>query len=269
MNRTNPNRNNPNRNNPNKSGPKGTFNKKGFEKEAFQKRGAKELDAKKLEDEVERRLTDRERKLDDWTPKTETGRLVKAGSVESYDQLLSRNLPVLEPEIIDCLLPELESKMIDVSKTTRVTRSGRNFSFRATVLVGDKSGFIGIGTGKDKERWPAMRKAEKNAKLGIKKISKGCGSWECSCGLNHTVPFATTGKAASVKLKLLPAPRGTGLVVGSNIKDVFNFVGINDVWSKSFGNTRTTLNYVKAAVDALAQLQNIKSNKFFEAKVKN
>ncbi len=188
---------------------------------------------------------------DDWIPKTSIGKKVKNGEITSMEQLIKMNAPIIEPQIVDILIPSLEEKVVDLKKSTRVTRAGRKFTFRAGVLIGDKEQFIGIGTAKDKEKFPAIRKAAKRARLNLVKVRKGCGSWECTCGMAHSVPFKVTGKCASVKVTLKPAPKGTGLVVGENIKDVMEFAGIKDVWSETKGSTGTKLNFVRAAIDAL------------------
>ncbi len=208
----------------------------------------------KLEKEAER-----ERALAGWVPVTETGKVVRNEEITSLDEIFDKNLKILEPEIVDYLIAELEENVIDFKKTAKVRRAGRQFSFRASVLIGDKNSYVGLGTAKDKERWPAIRKATKNAKLNLVKIKKGCGSWECTCGTGHSVPFKVEGKSSSVRVILLPAPKGTGLVVGDNIKDVFRFVGITDVWSKTYGNTGSKLDFVKAAIDALANTTKIKT----------
>ncbi|MBN1941369.1 MAG: 30S ribosomal protein S5 [Candidatus Diapherotrites archaeon] len=214
---------------------------------------------KRREREETRHEDEREKNLANWIPKTEIGKKVRAGEITKIEEIFEKNKSILEPEIIDSLL-ELEEKMVDFKKTTRVTRAGRQFSFRAAVLVGNKNGFVGLGTAKDKERWPAIRKATKKAKLNISKIRRGCGSWECTCGLGHSVPFRVTGKASSVKVTLIPAPKGTGLVAGDNIKEVLQFAGITDVWVKSFGSTSTKLNFVLATLDALKQTTKMKAS---------
>jgi small subunit ribosomal protein S5 len=211
---------------------------------------------------------ERESTIEAWVPKTRLGKLVKEGQIQSYDEIIKKNLSVLEPEIVDVLIPELKDQVMEVRKTTKVTRSGRNFRFRVGVIVGDGKGLIGIGNAKDRERWPAARKAIKNAKLNLISIRRGCGSWECQCGLGHTVPFAVEGKSASVRVKLMPAPKGTGLVAGDSIKPVLKFVGVEDVWSSSQGNTATKLNFVKAAIDALSKTTKMKLSKDIEKKIK-
>jgi small subunit ribosomal protein S5 len=151
------------------------------------------------------------------------------------------------------ICPHLEEKLVEFTKTTRVVSAGRQFSFRASVLVGNKNGFVGIGSAKDRERFPAIKKAARRAKLNLVPVHRGCGSWECPCGLPHSVPFKVQGKCASVKVVARPAPKGLGLVVGENIKNVFRFAGISDVWTETRGSSDTTLNFVKAAVDALSK----------------
>lgn len=199
----------------------------------------------------------RESDVEKWVPKTALGKKVLAGEITSLDEIVKGNQPILEPEIIDYFLP-LEEKMIEFRKTTRVVRAGRKFSYRAAVLVGNKNGFVGIGTAKDMERWPALRKASRKAKLGLVKVRRGCGSWECTCGTAHSVPFKVKGKCGSVKVVFLPAPKGTGLVVGDAIKDVLVFAGVNDVWTKVVGATDTNLNFVRAAIDALSKTTKMK-----------
>ena len=207
----------------------------------------------------------RARDLAKWVPKTALGKKVLAGEITSMDEIIKANLPVLESEIVDSLLP-LEEKMIEFRKTTRVVRAGRKFSFRVTVLVGNKNGFVGLGTAKDKEKWPAVKKATRKAKLNLVKVRTGCGSWECICGTGHSVPFKVTGKNASVRVSFLPAPRGTGLVAGDAIKDVLAFAGIKDVWTKVKGATDTRLNFAKAAIDALNKTTKMKVSDAIEKK---
>jgi len=194
----------------------------------------------------------------DWIAKTDTGKKVRDGEITSFQQLLDSGLPIMEPQAIDRLIPDLKEKLVEFNKTTKVRSAGRVFSFRASVLIGDGNEFIGIGTAKGKEKMPAIRKATNRAKLNLVKVRKGCGSWECTCGAHHSIPFKVEGKSASVRITLMPAPKGTGLVVGSNIKEVFEFVGIKDIWSTSKGSTGTKLNFIKAAIDALSKTTEMK-----------
>lgn len=95
------------------------------------------------------------------------------------------------------------------------------------------------------------KKAIRKAKLNIIKINMGCGNFDCSCNEQHSVPFVVEGKCGSVKIKLLPAPQGTGLVVGDECKKILRLVGIQDVYSVTRGHVRTTFNLAKACIDAL------------------
>jgi small subunit ribosomal protein S5 len=167
------------------------------------------------------------------------------------DEAIKSGLPIREPQIIDMLLPDLEDEVLDINMVQRMTDSGRRVKFRATVIVGNRNGYVGLGQAKDVQVGPAIRKAIDAAKLDICYIRRGCGSWECACGLPHTVPYEVTGKAGSVSVTLLPAPRGLGIAAGSTATKVLEKAGIKDVWTKTSGTTRTTLNFAKATFVAL------------------
>jgi len=200
----------------------------------------------------------KERMLENWIPKTELGKKVKAGNVKTLEEIFASNAKILEPEIVDSLI-SLEEKLVEVKKTTRVVRAGRKFSFRVTVLVGDRNKFLGVGTAKDVEKWPAVRKAARNAKLNLVEVRRGSGSWEAASTTDdNSVPFKVEGKGASVRVTLVPAPKGIGLVAGNNVKDVLAFAGIRDVWCKTKGNSPTMLNFVRATIDALSKTTRMK-----------
>lgn len=221
---------------------------------------AEELVKKKgAEDELAGVLRLKELAKNGWIPKTELGKKVKSGEITLIDKIFDQNLPVREAEIIDSLL-ELEELTVNLKKTARVVRAGRKFSMRAAILVGNRNGYIGMGIGKDVEKWPAVRKASRNARLNLLKIHRGCGSWECTCGGQHTVPFKVEGTCASVRITIFPAPKGVGLVAGENIKDVLRLAGISDAWVKARGSTATKVNFVLATIDALAKTARMKSN---------
>jgi len=135
----------------------------------------------------------------------------------------------------------------------RMTDSGRRIKFRAVVVIGNKDGYIGFGQGRDVQVGTAIKKAITAAKLSIVKVKRGCGSWECGCGQQHSVPWEVTGKAGSVSVTLKPAPKGIGLVTGDVGKKVLTLAGIHDVWVTTSGQTRTTLNYAKATFNALRE----------------
>ena len=220
-----------------------------------------------MKEQRERKDKRKEREEIEWIPKTTLGKKVKSGEISSIKEAIESKLAYLEPEITDYLMPDLEEKMVDFKKTTKVRRAGRQFSFRATVIIGDKNEYIGIGTGKHKEKWPAIRKATRRAKLNLISVRKGCGSWECTCGTGHSIPFRVNGRNGAVKIELMPAPKGTGLVVGNHIKTVFEFVGIKDVWSKTRGSTSTKLNFIRATINALSKTTSMKISEEIKKKV--
>lgn len=210
---------------------------------------------------------EKQRVLEAWVPRTALGKMVKNGEITSLDEIFEKNMKILEPEIVDMLVPALEEKIIDVTKTAKMREAGRQFGFRVSVLVGDKNAYIGLGVARDKEKWPAMKKASRIAKVSLVKVKKGCGSWECVCGLGHSVPFKVEGKASSVRVVLLPAPRGTGLVAGNNMKDVLKFIDMHDVWCRTTGSTSTKLNFIRAAIDALANTSKMRLSNDIQSKM--
>jgi small subunit ribosomal protein S5 len=184
-----------------------------------------------------------------WTPKTKLGELVQQGLI-TLDKIFQNNLVVKEKEIINLLLPQLGEKVVTIKMVQLMTASGQRSRFKAVVLVGT-DGFIGTASSKSREVGPAIRKAIDKAKIAVVPVFRGCGSKECGCGGTHSIPFKVQGKCGSVRIKLIPAPAGVGLVCADKVKDVLRLCGIEDVWSKTFGDTRTSENLVKATVDAL------------------
>ena len=188
-----------------------------------------------------------------WIPLTGLGKMVASGQITSIDQVLESGKPIKEVEIVDAFLPDLTDEVLDISMVQRMTDSGRRVKFRAVVVIGNKNGYIGFGQGKDAQVGNAITKAIKAAKLNLIKVNRGCGSWECGCGLEHSIPVQVTGKAGSVRVTLKPAPQGIGLVTGDIAKKVLALAGIRDVWGFSSGETRTTINFAKATYNALSQ----------------
>ncbi len=208
-----------------------------------------------------------------WKPKTELGRRIKAGEITSLDQVLDNGLKILEPEIVDALLPGLEFELFEIGQskgkfgggkrsiwkqTQKKSKEGNKPSFSTSVVVGNRDGYIGIGSGKAKETVPAREKALRKAKLNIIKIKRGCGSWACGCGEPHTIPFSVEGKEGSVTVKIMPAPKGTGLTAEKECRKMLGLAGIKDVYSKAKGQTCTKTNHIKACFKALKQLAKIK-----------
>ncbi len=197
--------------------------------------------------------------LETWVPRTTVGKLVQEGKITSIDEIFERNLPIKEVEIVDALLPNLEFEVINVNFVQRQTDAGEVSQFQVTVAVGNKDGYVGVGMGKSKHIRVAIDKAVRNAKLNIIPVRRGCGSWECLCGEPHSLPFKVSGKSGSVRVELLPAPKGVGLVASDVAKTVLRLAGVKDVWTRSYGETRTTHNMAKAVYNALKQTYKFKS----------
>ncbi|MCS7118939.1 MAG: 30S ribosomal protein S5 [Archaeoglobaceae archaeon] len=187
----------------------------------------------------------------EWLPKTRLGKLIAEGKIKNIDDALASGLPIKEPEIVDILLPELDEDILEISMVQRVTDSGRRTKFRVTAVVGNRNGYVGIGVGKASQVAPAIQKAIENAKMNIFRVERGCGSWECGCGSSHSVPFKVSGVCGSVKVTLIPGPKGLGIVAADVAKRVVDLAGVKDVWSITSGETRTTLNFAMATFDAL------------------
>jgi len=203
--------------------------------------------------------------LDSWVPKTKLGRLVKDGKEKELDSILNSGRKILEPEIVDFLIrTESDLLLLGQAKgkfgggkrrawrqTQKKTMEGNIVTFSCMAVIGDRNGHVGIGMGKAKETLPARAKSFRQAKLNIIRIRRGFETKEPSGSKPHTVPYAVEGKCGSVRIKLIPAPRGTGLVVGDECKKILRLAGIEDVYAVTKGQTRTTFNVAKACINAL------------------
>lgn len=227
------------------------------------------------EEEIEKEIPNKLFDKESWTPKTSTGRKVKSGEITEIDQIIDRGIKIMEPEIVDILVPDLEVDLLLIGQskgkfgggkrrvfrqTQKKTREGNKPKFSTMAVVGNRNGYVGVGYGKTRETVPAREKAIKNAKLNLIKIRRGCGSWQCGCKTPHSIPFKVEGKCGSVKLKLMPAPKGTGLVVEPECQKILRIAGIKDVWSDSLGQTVTKVNFINACVAALKQTMSTKAN---------
>ena len=207
--------------------------------------------------------------IDSWHPKTEIGKKIKAGEIKDIDEILDKGLNILEPEIVDVLIPNMESVLIMVGQskgkfgggkrsiwrqTQKKTCEGNKVKFTSVAIVGNKDGYIGLGVGSAKETVPAREKAIRKSKLNLIKIKRGCGSWECSCAGHHSIPFSVKGRCGSVRMKIMPAPKGSSLIIEKECRKMLELAGIKDVYSMSKGKTSTKLNLIKACFAALKQL---------------
>jgi small subunit ribosomal protein S5 len=186
-----------------------------------------------------------------WTPKTKIGKLVQEGKITSLEEIYMQGQKVLEPEIIDVLLPNLQQKVLGIGLVQKQTDAGERSRFKAVVAVGDGQGYLGVGLGKASQVRTAIGKATAQAKLAVIPIRRGCGSWECGCSLPHSLPFKVQGKCGSVSVEMHPGPRGLGLVGGEFVKIILGLTGIRDCWTRTFGSTNTLTSIAYAIYDAL------------------
>ena len=124
------------------------------------------------------------------------------------------------------------------------------------MVVGNKDGYVGIGVGSSNETMPSKEKSLRKAKLNLIRIRRGCGSWESGGKNSYSIPFEVTGKCGAAEVKLIPAPKGTGLCIERECKKILRMAGIKDVYSKS-KNTKTKLNLIKACFNALKRLSQV------------
>lgn len=186
-----------------------------------------------------------------WVPKTKLGKMVQSGQVLSLDDVFTQGLRVMEPEIVDVLLPDLKQEVLGIGFVQKQTDAGEKSRFRAVVAVGNNNGYLGVGDGKAKQVRIGIDKATVQAKLKIIPVRRGCGSWECGCGQSHSLPFRVTGKCGSVRVDILPGPRGLGLVGGEIAKTVLTLAGVRDCWTRTYGSTSTLASTAVAIYDAL------------------
>jgi small subunit ribosomal protein S5 len=191
--------------------------------------------------------------LEQWVPRTRLGKMIQEGRVTSIDEVFVGGLPVKEPQIIDALLPDLQEEVININLVQKQTDAGEKSRFRAIVAVGNRDGYVGLGSGKAKQVRNAIEKAAGDARLKIVPVRRGCGSWECGCGKNHSIPFQVEGKTGGVRVVILPGPRGLGLVASEVSKVILGLAGVKDCWTRSFGSTRTVPSFAYAVFDALKQ----------------
>jgi len=188
-----------------------------------------------------------------WIPKTSIGKRVVAGEINSMEEILSKGLRIQEAGIVKKLLPDLKTEVIDVGIIQKMTPNGQSTRFKALVAAGNENGWLGIGMGKSKQMRIAIEKANNAAYLSVSPVKLGCGSWECRCDQNHSVPFKVKGKGGSVTIEILPAPRGLGLVAGRKIKNLLKMAGIKDAWTTAKGSTPTMNSTSKAVLECLRQ----------------
>ena len=188
---------------------------------------------------------------DEWTPVTKLGRLVKDGKVRSIDEIFEFGLKIKEYQIVDKLLPGMKEEVMTLQSVQKQTSAGQRTRMKAYVAIGDRAGHVGLGVKCAKDVAGAIKGAMLQAKLNIVPVRRGY--WGATIGNVHTIPCKLTGACGSVRVRLVPAPRGTGIVASKTPKKLLELAGIEDVFTQSTGHTRTLGNFVKATYDAVRQ----------------
>lgn len=152
----------------------------------------------------------------------------------------------------------LEEKVIDIKRVTKVVKGGRQFRFAATVVVGNRKGKVGLGTGKAKEMPDAVKKATQAASKRLINVSLID---------NRTIPHEVVVKEGATKVMLKPAKEGTGVKAGGPVRDVLELAGIKDIVSKSLGSS-TKVNMARATINALKSQKTVEEIAALRGKTK-
>jgi len=220
---------------------------KGFGGKGFGEKGKGKKGGKKGKGKKGKKGEDKE-----WVPVTKLGRLVKENKITKIEDIYLHALPIKEWQIVDHFFPpntHLKDEVMKIHPVQKMSSAGQTNRFVAYVLVGNQAGHIGLGAKCSKEVATSIRGAIIAAKLNL--IPIRFGYWGNKIGRPHTICMKVTGKCGSVSVRLIPAPRGSGVVGSPTLKKMMQLAGISDVFSCSCGHTRTKGNFMKATFEAL------------------
>ena len=198
-------------------------------------------------------------------PVTKLGRLVKDGKIKSLEEIYLFSLPIKEYQIVDNFLPKLKDEVMKIMPVQKQTRAGQRTRFKAFVAIGDFDGHVGLGVKCAKEVATAIRGAIILAKLSVIPVRRGY--WGAQLGDPHTVPSKVSGKVGSVMCRLIPAPRGTGIVAAPASKRLLQLAGVQDCYTQSKGSTATMGNFLKATFAAVCSFLLTVSSRFLTISV--
>jgi len=188
----------------------------------------------------------------EWVPVTKLGRLVKNQKIKTLEDIYLFSLAVKEYQIVEAFLgSQLVDEVMKISPVQKQTKAGQRTRFKAFVVVGDSNGHLGLGVKCSKEVTLAIRGAIIAAKLAVIPVRRGY--WGVRFGAPHTVPCKVSGSCGSVRMRLIPAPRGTGIVAAKAPKKVLSMAGITDCYTRATGHRKTMGNFIKSTYYAIAK----------------